>query len=221
MKPQIFDIRHQLPRNGVFPTRPLGAVKILAVHYDGSDVQDGTNTLTLYRTEAQFHISKDWGGGAHGYGLEYHYCIARDGSIYQTEDEEALTWNATNANTLDLAIKVDSGPNTPPTRPQFAALEQLLDWLTTERPDIPAERSGVYGHGELVEYGNSTACPGAPLLDWVRAYRAGAASAPPAASRDDQLVTMLSVIGDVTYKEPVNLIQIRVLVQQAKALLGA
>lgn len=46
-------------------------------------------------------------------------------------------------------------------------------------------------------------------------------SPPTAPSRDAQIVTILSVIGDKTYLNPPDLTGIQVLVQQAKAILGA
>lgn len=174
MRPPIIDVRGQLPRNGTFPTRPLSAVTILAIHYDGVDIDDSVAPLARMQQEAQEHIDRDWGGGAHGHGLEYHYIIERDENIYQAEDEEALTWNAYNANSCDLAIKVTSGPNTAPTPGQIAKAKLLIDWLATARTEIPAGKKDVWGHGELTAYGNATACPGPVMLSWAQAYRAAA-----------------------------------------------
>ena len=50
------------------------------------------------------------------------------------------------------------------------------------------------------------------------AFKIKNANAP---SMNDQLVTILSVIGDKTYQNPADLVGIQVLVQQAKKLLGA
>jgi hypothetical protein len=43
-------------------------------------------------------------------------------------------------------------------------MHDLLDHQCYHRPDFPASRSDVYGHGELQRDGNYTPCPGL-LLD--------------------------------------------------------
>jgi hypothetical protein len=53
-----------------------------------------------------------------------------------------------------------------------AALKSLLDHLCYQRPDIPAGRKDVWGHGELKKAGNQTNCPGL-LVGWVQKYREG------------------------------------------------
>jgi hypothetical protein len=55
---------------------------------------------------------------------------------------------------------------------RLVPLHDLLDHLCYHRPDFPASRPDVYGHGELQRDGNHTPCPGL-LFEWVRAYREG------------------------------------------------
>ena len=107
-----------------------------------------------------------------GFGLMYHYRVSADGRIWRTQPEELVTWHARAANYNGLAICCDLGPGQTPPQAQVAALKALLDWLCFHRPEIPASRPDVWGHGELHREGNQTACPG-HLLEWVQAYRKG------------------------------------------------
>lgn len=225
MKPNIIDLRGQLPRSGAFPQRALSQITIIAVHYQGADTDPNEAILDLLVQDANFHINKNWCdvGVCHGYGIEYHYAVDGDG-IYQIEEETNITWNDTNANVITLAVVLPRcGPNTPPDAATLANLKLLLDWLTTERPDFPAAQGDVYGHGELIAYGNSTACPGSETLHWVQQYRTGTVpyTPPPQPSKDDQIVTLASVIGEETYKPKPNLVQIQMWVQEIKRLEGA
>ncbi|HUP28052.1 MAG TPA: hypothetical protein VM409_06425, partial [Chloroflexia bacterium] len=63
-------------------------------------------------------------------------------------------------------------PGQKPGIDQMAGLEALLNWLCYHRPELPAGRADVWGHGELRKDGNQTACPGG-MLEWVQAYRRG------------------------------------------------
>lgn len=64
--------------------------------------------------------------------------------------------------TLDhpLQYRHNSTHGQVPTAAQLASLHALLTWLCYHRPEMPAGRADVFGHGELVQYGNETHCPG-------------------------------------------------------------
>ena len=83
-----------------------------------------------------------------------------------------MTWHARNANYSGLAVCCDLGPDQKPASSQLCGLLTLLHHLCYERPDFPASRGDVWGHGELTDAGNHTPCPAA-LLPWVRTYRKG------------------------------------------------
>lgn len=180
--PNIVDISATLPRNksSYRRTRPLGAIRQIVVHYDAVAVppwEEGVQSYDpaeRYAAQARYHIAKDWNEGSqppvHGFGLMYHYRVSSDGRIWRTQPEQLVTWHARDANYAGLAVCCDLGPGQEPTEAQLAGLKSLLDWLCTMRPDIPAARPNVWGHGELRREGNSTPCPGS-LLAWVQAYR--------------------------------------------------
>jgi hypothetical protein len=181
----ITDIILQLPRHPDSPnyrTRPLSAITKIVVHYDAVDVppsKDGAlsyDPLARYISQAKYHISKNWNDGpgpiVRGFGLMYHYRVSADGHIWRTQPDDLVTWHARNANYSGLAVCCDLGPDQQPTQAQLASLDTLLHHLCYERPDFPAARPDVWGHGELTAAGNHTPCPAA-LLPWVQAYRAG------------------------------------------------
>lgn len=181
----ITDITASLPRNPGdknWRTRPLAAIRRIVIHYDAVYVPPpapstpgiGYDALSRYIEQARYHINKNWNenGGpiVRGFGLMYHYRVSADGCIWQTQPEELVTWHARAANYSGLAICCDLGPGQFPLCEQLNGLKALLDQLCHHRPDIPAGKADVWGHGELTADGNHTDCPGA-LLAWVRTYR--------------------------------------------------
>lgn len=183
--PDIEDIVDRLPRDPRDPNwklRVLGSITKIVVHYDAVKVprpkngQISYDPVARYIEQARYHIGKNWnesgGPPVYGFGLMYHYRVSVDGRTWRTQPEELVTWHAHAANLNGLAICCDLGPGQKPTEPQLMGLKSLLDHLCYHRPDIPAGRPDVWGHGELKKAGNSTECPGA-LLAWVQAYRQG------------------------------------------------
>lgn len=179
VKPDIRDIKSRLPHanTGSMQFRELGTIKRIAVHYDDEPRGAVYDPFERYVSQANFHINKVWGRDErgrpiYGFGLMYHYKISGDGRIWATQPEELITWHVTEANPDTLGICLDCGEYQQPTKAQLDSLVALLDWLCYERPDMPVGYENVWGHGELREFGNSTACPG-PFLPWAIAYRNG------------------------------------------------
>lgn len=172
--PAVHDITSALPVApwNQHPTRQPNAITMLIVHWDGGPVPlpAAYDPVAYYRTEALYHIQKDWGRGARGYGLMYQEKISRDGHTWLTRPDTDVVWAATNANPFGYMIGVDANEYSPPTIEQRSVLRMRLDAL---RAKYGLGRQAVHGHGELTQYGNNTACPGPDLLDLVRAYRAG------------------------------------------------
>lgn len=185
---QINDIIEELPRNPKdrnWTLRPLGDITRIVVHYDAVHVPApagaagdclGYSPVQRYIEQARYHMQKNWNEGAgpavRGFGLMYHYRVSADGRVWRTQPEELVTWHAHAANLCGLAICCDLGPGQTPPQAQLDGLLALLSVLCRHRPDIPAGRRDVWGHGELRKAGNSTPCPGS-LLDHVEQYRTG------------------------------------------------
>lgn len=180
---EIVDVVEKLPRNPQDPNwklRRLADIARIVVHYDAvlvpgaSDEGPGYEPLRRYVEQARYHMRKNWNDGpgpaVRGFGLMYHYRVSADGRVWRTQPEELVTWHARGANWNGLAVCCDLGPGQKPADAQLEGLEGLLLRLCYQRPDIPAGRPDVWGHGELRKAGNSTRCPGL-LLEWVRAFR--------------------------------------------------
>jgi hypothetical protein len=184
--PEIVDIVEQLPRDLASKqrrVRPVGAIRYIVVQYDGVAVpapgkegRPSYDPVGRYTAQARYHMQRNWNSGdgpkIMGFGLMYHYRVSTDGRVWRTQPEELVTWHAHSANYAGLALCCDLGPGQTPSQEQLRALKELLDWLCHKRPDIPAGRAEVWGHGELQRQGNRTACPG-ELLEWVQLYRKG------------------------------------------------
>lgn len=155
--------------------RQTWQIEMIALHWmGGAPVAEGYDVLERLASIAQYHIDKDWEpiapGITAGHGIMYHWYIARDGGVWKTRDYEEICWHASGANDISVAICVECTEGQDPTEAQKAALLRLLE---RERLALKITRSAVRGHGELTEYGNSTACPGGPLTAFLGCYRAG------------------------------------------------
>ncbi len=178
---QIEDIVERLPRNPAdrnWRLRPLLNITKIVVHYDAvavpSEKGAGYDPVARYIEQARYHMQKNWNEGSgppvRGFGFMYHYRVSSDGRIWRTQPEELVTWHARAANMNGLAVCCDLGPGQSVPCPQWEGLNTLLMQLCHHRPDLPAGRADVWGHGELRKAGNSTPCPGT-LLAWVQAFR--------------------------------------------------
>ncbi len=175
-RPDIRNISTNLPTAnlGNMSTRRLQQIALIVVHYDAQWRPDKYDPIARYKAQALYHIQKNWGRNPlkpiRGFGLMYHYRISGDGQIWQTQPEDLITWQANNANPYALGICCDCGENQEPTEAQLVSLYNLLEYMCFERPDFPAGRRDVWGHGELTKYGNATKCPGR-FLPYVQRYR--------------------------------------------------
>jgi hypothetical protein len=167
----VHDIRGQLPRNGTWMRRPVSAIKRIAVHYDAENRPHEYDSLQRYKNEAQYHINKDWGGGAHGDGIMYALIIDNVGDVFVCRDIEDVTWHVGNPNYSALATKYDGTEGQEPTREQAESAQKVLEVLCYRCPEFPASQGDVWGHQEFVQFGgNATACPGL-FLELAIGYR--------------------------------------------------
>lgn len=143
--------------------RDVKLIKKLTVHHTAS-MADGTHDQILKSIMSTHADKNGWPG------LSYHYMIMPDGTIYQLNNHEDVTWHDThNYDSLGICIHGyfhaphDQKPNTK----QLISLKFLLDKLCKEHPEIPADMDDVLGHRER----SSTACPGNHLFPYVTEYR--------------------------------------------------
>jgi len=157
--------------------RKVGEIVRIVVHYDDEVRPDGPyDPVARYISQARYHIQKNWAQPGkppiYGFGLMYHYKVAGDGRLFATQPETLITWNSNAWNPGALAICLDCGDGQMPTCEQLDTLHKFLMWVCYHRPEFPAGRKDVWGHGEGKSAGNNTNCPG-PFLQYVQAYRGG------------------------------------------------
>ena len=101
-------------------------------------------------------------------GVQYHFWIAGDGTIYQLRDLDMFLWHCGNldANSRTLAVHLPIGGTQSPTPAMWASFCKLADALIADYG--MRGRSVVKGHQE---YGAS-ACPGPILMAKLKAWRA-------------------------------------------------
>jgi hypothetical protein len=149
--------------------RNVGAINKIIVHHDAAIRPHDYDSMARYRSEAAAHYNRL------GPGLQYHFKIDNVGEIFWIRPFEQALYHAGNypVNRQSIAICVDGyfhpDVNQNPTREQYEALKQLLDWLCTQNPQFPASQGDVFGHREVSQ--SYTACPGDILLPFVQNYR--------------------------------------------------
>lgn len=149
-QPTLQDIVDKLPKHATlkYDTRTLNKITHLAIHHSAAPAN-----VTPERV-AQYHVGQDWPG------IGYHFYVEPDGTIFQTNRLETISYNVYMQNHYLVGICV-SGTFTGvvPTPLQIEQTGHLVAWLM-QKLNIPLER--VWGHKEFPE--NPTACPG---NDWM------------------------------------------------------
>jgi len=156
-------------------TDPIDPKDKIIVHYGGganSHAYEGREgEEKILQAWERYHLSKGWRG------LAYGWAIGCSGTLYRIRG-----WNRYGAHRGDLepdqipenreAIPVVFllGGSQEPTPAAYLAFEGLRRTLeTVEKRGLP-----LYGHQEIAELGvggTATACPGKPLMKYVRAHR--------------------------------------------------
>jgi len=165
----ITDVRGDTYLNPAWPdeARSGNSITKIVVHHDASIRAHDYDSMARYRSEAAAHYQRL------GPGLQYHFKIDNTGEIFWIRPFEVATYHSGdyNVNRTSVAICVDGyfhpEPNQVPTREQYEALKQLLDWLCTKNPQFPADQNDVYAHREITP----TACCGNTLFPFVVDYR--------------------------------------------------
>lgn len=152
----------------VFGTK--GTVTRGAWHYTaGSRRANAVALAAEMRADHAFHISKGWGGGS------YEAMIADDGTIgfLNPVDRKSAGVAGHNTGLVNICCPGTTGDRL--TAAQEASVRWLkANWHTTRVPKAyrlsrPASALSWLGHHEYP--GNPTACPGAMLQDYRKAWR--------------------------------------------------
>jgi N-acetyl-anhydromuramyl-L-alanine amidase AmpD/predicted nucleic acid-binding Zn-ribbon protein len=148
--PEISDIVDKLPKHATlkYDTRTLDKITHIAIHHSAAPAN-----VTPERVAA-YHVSKDWPG------IGYHFYVAPDGIIYQTNRLETISYNVYMQNHYVVGICVaGTFSGVVPTPRQIEQTGHLVAWLTQK---LNVKPENVWGHKQFPQ-NTSTECPG---NDW-------------------------------------------------------
>ena len=147
--PAIKDVIDALPKHesNEYETRPIEDIRYLVVHHSAVPASVGPTKIAAY------HVSRhQWPG------IGYHFVVAADGTLYQTNALETESYHAVRANPYGVGICfLGNFTDAVPPAAQIQAGAHLIAWLMGEL-DLPI--SSIRGHKDLM----GTACPGKQWL---------------------------------------------------------
>lgn len=157
-RPHMIDIVDQLPRSpdpaNQYARRPLASIRFLVIHHTGSD----DPALTPYEL-ADLHVKDpkhQWPG------IGFHYFIAANGTIYQTNRLETVCFHVVNNNGPSVGIALAGRFHaTVPNTAQLDSTAALVAWLLQELRLSP---DSILGHCDLPD--QQTDCPGSDWPAW-------------------------------------------------------
>ncbi|HMA36544.1 MAG TPA: peptidoglycan recognition family protein [Chloroflexia bacterium] len=157
-------------------------VSILVVHHTASTSDDIIFDNT-YHTQI-----KNWNEPGqpilHAPHIAYHFYIDQSGRLTACNYLWERSWHATDANDKGVGIVCQGDFQAGTNKPSQAQLETLQFIIGTLMAYFKIDRTSVWGHGELRQYGNATTCPGQNFLPAVQGFRTGTDFAAPAGGGD-------------------------------------
>ncbi len=144
-RPSMHDVIDQLPKHSEneYETRPPEDIRYLVIHHSAAPASAGPQVIAAY------HVRRhEWPG------IGYHFVVAKDGTLYQTNALETKSYHAARANPYGVGICfLGNFTLAAPPAAQIQAGAHLLAWLLGEL-NLPED--AIRGHRELM----GTACPG-------------------------------------------------------------
>ena len=128
----------QLPKHATlrYATRPLSQITHLCIHHSAT-----AGTIPLENV-AKYHVEeRGWAG------IGYHFYVKPDGTVYQTNRLETVSYQVSQNNDYSVGVCV-SGDFTyaPPPDKQVDAAASLVAWLMQE---LSVSDQNVLGHKEF------------------------------------------------------------------------
>lgn len=149
-QPPIEDLIDELPKHSTkkYNTRNLREIQHLVIHHSAVPPSVGPERIAAYHIERQ-----DWPG------IGYHFLVAEDGTIYQGNALQTVSYHAVKANPGGVGICfLGNFTKTVPPPAQLQAGAHLVAWLMQA---LGIALDNVKGHKEFMD----TACPGAQWLE--------------------------------------------------------
>jgi N-acetylmuramoyl-L-alanine amidase len=143
----VIDVVNSLPRHAwkVYPSRKLSQIEYLVIHHSAAENQSP-------ETIANFHVNSSHLSADGAPGIAYHFYIREDGTAYQTNQLETISWHVANNNTKCVGICLSGNlENRPPTEAQKNSAVQLVRQLKRQLGNVQVKPHGFF---------KATACPG-------------------------------------------------------------
>ena len=150
--PTMKDVTDTLPKHATnrYSTRSLDKITHITIHHSAAPANIPVETIAAYHVN-----NNDWPG------IGYHFCIGPDGTIYQVNRLETISYHAgvVNDYTVGICLEGDFRNGLIPTPKQIESAGHLSAWLS-QKLNIPV--ANIMGHKEYPK--NATECPGD---DWA------------------------------------------------------
>ncbi len=153
IKPVIQDITDELPKHASeqYPSRSLSDINQIVIHHTGTSPTITPQRLAEYQVQ---RLKKP--------GITYHFIVAADGTLYQTNRLETVSDHAFARNQGSVGVCFPGNfTNAIPTTAQLEAGGQLCAWLLSH---LRLSTDSIVGLGEFV----NTQSPG---KQWLRGER--------------------------------------------------
>ncbi len=144
-RPVIDNIVDALPKHPTetYTTRSLDDIEYLVIHHSVTAPDVDPDKIAIYHVEHW-----DWPG------IGYHFLVAGNGTIFQTNEIETMSYHAASVNPIGVGICfLGNFTEEVPSEEQLVAGAHLVAWLLQE---LGLDLEAVKGHREFME----TACPG-------------------------------------------------------------
>lgn len=157
VRPDFLDLVAALPKHPTlhYVRRSRGDITRLCIHHSAASASISVEQV------ARYHIAADPKRGKDAWpGIGYHFYIKPDGTIYQTNYLETVSYHVfqNNAYAVGICLAGDYTDAVPPER-QLYATAHLCAWLSQE---LGIKVENIMGHREFPK--NSTECPGRQWL---------------------------------------------------------
>ena len=133
-----------------YNSRDIDIISQVVIHHVG------VNAVVPPQNTAAYHVRKGWPG------IGYHFYVRTDGSAYQTQGLETVSWHCGGScNTISVGICLEGsfvGNRVPPDA-QLAATRDVIRWLLWQ---LELPESAVVGHKDV----RATRCPGDTWPQW-------------------------------------------------------
>lgn len=153
---RVVSIIDRLPRHSSkrYGRRDFSQIQNIVIHHSASDGQTAWDI-------ARFHVTGNHLDAGGAPAIAYHFFLSEDGTIYQTNSLDTVSWHVKGHNTESIGICLSGNlDNHPPTSAQKNSLKKLTDQLKGQFP-----KARVLQHKDL----RPTSCAG-KYFD-IRPYR--------------------------------------------------